>query len=261
MARIRSLKPEFWVSEQVGECSTSARLTFVGMWTFCDDQGVHPAKPKTLKAELFPMDDISSTDVAGWVEELVKAGLVAQFTGRDGERYWHVTGWAKHQKIDKPSFKYPAPPTRSNAAPKFAEDSPNSAPSDRQPLAEGSPTARRAPSPGVESSGVESSGVEGSGRESHSPKARRAPKTAIPEGFAVSERVKAWAADKGFGQLDAHLEHFIGKAKAKAYTYADWDEGLMGAIRDDWAGLRKPADAGRTAAARVDYRAKDYEAG
>ena len=31
MARIRSIKPEFWVSEQVAECSTSARLTFVGL--------------------------------------------------------------------------------------------------------------------------------------------------------------------------------------------------------------------------------------
>lgn len=31
MARIRSIKPEFWVSEQIGECSTNARLTFIGL--------------------------------------------------------------------------------------------------------------------------------------------------------------------------------------------------------------------------------------
>lgn len=69
MARIRTIKPEFWVSEQIAECSTSARLLFVGLWNFCDDAGVHPAKPKTLKAELFPMDDITTGDVAGWMAE------------------------------------------------------------------------------------------------------------------------------------------------------------------------------------------------
>ncbi len=36
-----------------------------------------------------------------------------------------------------------------------------------------------------------------------------------------------------------------GKAKAKAYVYADWDEALMNAIRDDWAKLKavKPGEA------------------
>jgi hypothetical protein len=63
-------------------------------------------------------------------------------------------------------------------------------------------------------------------------------KTSIPEDFAVSDRVKAWAADKGYDRLDQHLEAFRSKAKAKGYVYADWDEGFMGAIREDWAGLR-----------------------
>ena len=40
---------------------------------------------------------------------------------------------------------------------------------------------------------------------------------------------------KGFEHLDRHLERFISKVKAKGYAYADWDEGFMGAISDDWA--------------------------
>lgn len=154
MARIRSIKPEFWVSEQIAECSTNARLTFIGMWAFCDDRGVHPAKPKTLKAELFPMDDFSATEVAGLVGELVRAGLVAEFT-HDGVEFWHVTGWDKHQKIDRPSYKYPAPP---------ALDSMRA----RRGLAEASTNDRRAPPPGVESSGVESKG----GEKASSPRAQ-----------------------------------------------------------------------------------------
>jgi hypothetical protein len=122
MARIRSVKPEFWVSEQVGECSPSARLTFIGLWNFCDDQGVHPAKPKTLKAELYPMDDITAQQVGEWVRELIDVGLVIEFeASEDGDRYWHVTGWSRHQKIDRPSFKHPAPPSEDSANDRRAE--------------------------------------------------------------------------------------------------------------------------------------------
>jgi hypothetical protein len=31
MAWIRTVKPEFWSSEQIGECSVQARLTFFGL--------------------------------------------------------------------------------------------------------------------------------------------------------------------------------------------------------------------------------------
>jgi hypothetical protein len=49
MARIRTVKPEFWTSEQVMELSPLARLAFIGMWNFCDDAGVHTASAKRLK--------------------------------------------------------------------------------------------------------------------------------------------------------------------------------------------------------------------
>lgn len=88
-------------------------------------------------------------------------------------------------------------------------------------------------------------------------RARRAPpKTPMPDGFQVSERVKAWAAKKGFDRLDEHLESFVSKARAKAYTYADWDEGLMGAIRDDWARLRNGRAA--TVADRNEQAAQEW---
>lgn len=243
MARIRSVKPEFWVSEQVGDCSPTARLTFVGLWNFCDDQGVHPAKPKTLKAELFPMDDITSQQVDAWVSELIEAGLVREFEApEDGERYWHVTGWERHQRIEKPSFKHPAPPALDSATVRRSRSS-----SARRPLvAEESPTTRRAPPPGVDRSGEDRSG-----EEVRSPKARATPTKAKPPGktliapdFAISERVRAWAASKGYGDLDQHLEAFKAKAGAKAYTYADWDLAFMEAIRGDWAKLRATNGAG-----------------
>lgn len=73
------------------------------------------------------------------------------------------------------------------------------------------------------------------------PRTRGAPKTRMPEGFAISDRVRTWAAGKGFTDLERHFEAFVSKAIAKGYTYADWDEGFMGAIRDNWANLETPS--------------------
>ena len=109
MSRIRTVKPEFWTSEQVMECSPLAQLAFIGLWNFCDDNGVHPASCKTLKAEVFPGDDITAADVRSLVNELLKQQLLAEFSTEE-RPWWFVTGW-HHQLINRPSrSRYPLPP-------------------------------------------------------------------------------------------------------------------------------------------------------
>lgn len=120
MARIRTVKPEFWTSEQVMECSTTSRLLFIGMWNFCDDGGNHPASAKTLKAEVFPGDDFSADDVQAMVDELVAQELLMPYIA-DGKRYLHVTGW-HHQKIEKPNYRYPKPEIRRPVADQSSND-------------------------------------------------------------------------------------------------------------------------------------------
>lgn len=180
MARIRSIKPEFWVSEQIGNCSRNARLLFIGLWSFCDDRGVHPAKPRTLKAEVFPQDeDIASTDVAGWLQELLTVGLIATFEV-DGAAYWHVTGWAKHQRIDKPSNKHPAPPvSNSTSIPRILVES---SPSAKRQESDPSGSATRSFAPGVEGKGEEGKGEEDSkpSASSSAKPTRKAPTIACP---------------------------------------------------------------------------------
>lgn len=143
MPRIRSIKPEFFTSEQVVECSANARLLFIGMWCFCDDGGVHPASAKRLKMEVFPADEITSDDVQKLVDELIARHLVEIYVV-DGKEFWHVTGW-HHQRIDKPNFFYPG-------SQEFYEQSE----SVRRGLHDRSPTE----SSRVESSRKESKGVE-----------------------------------------------------------------------------------------------------
>lgn len=121
MARIRTIKPEFWSSEQIVELSPIARLLFIGLWNFCDDAGNHPASPRTLKMQVFPGDDFTAEQISQYIAEMIRAKLIVEYQ-HDEKKYWHVTGWA-HQKIEKPNYRYP--------------------PHDRQPFADHSTTDRR----------------------------------------------------------------------------------------------------------------------
>ena len=149
MARIRSIKPEFWTSEQIVTCSPLARLLFVGLWTFCDDGGVHPASVRRLKMEVFPADAFDDATISGLLRELVSAGLVREYEA-NAERFWSVTGWQRHQRIDKPTIRHPPPPDRAeNSATirrTLGEDSTNA----RRDVGDASPT---------EWSGVERNGI------------------------------------------------------------------------------------------------------
>lgn len=111
MPRIRTIKPEFWTSGQVADCSPVARLLFIGMFNFCDDHGVHPACTKRLKMQVFPADQLSYDAIQAMIDELLAAGLLYAYQV-GGEDYWLVTGWAKHQKIDKPTYRHPIPGSR-----------------------------------------------------------------------------------------------------------------------------------------------------
>lgn len=146
MARIRTVKPEFWTSEQIMEITPLARLAFIALWTFSDDNGVHPASYKTLRAEAFAGDEITADVVAELVAEMLRERLLGEFES-SGKRYWYVTGWAKHQRIDKPTYRHPEPPRESTCLGVFAEHSPNA------------PRVLDEPSP------PEGNGKEGSGKE------------------------------------------------------------------------------------------------
>lgn len=115
MARIRSIKPEFWSSAQVVECSVNARLLFIGLWNFCDDAGRTDDLPRQIKMKVFPGDDFTADDIHGFLSELAVNGLIIRYEA-DGKRFLQVTGW-HHQKINRPNpSKIPEPPDTSHGA-------------------------------------------------------------------------------------------------------------------------------------------------
>ena len=83
MARIRSIKPGFFVDDELAETSPLARLLFVGLWTVADCKGRLEDRPKRLKVEILPFDDCSVDDL---LNELVESGHIIRYAV-DGRGY------------------------------------------------------------------------------------------------------------------------------------------------------------------------------
>lgn len=104
MARIRTIKPEAFVSESLAEVSVEAERTFFGLLTQADDHGRHRDNAAIIAGLLWPLRaEHTSVHVEDDLHQLANAGLICRYTGCDGRRYLHIVTWSAHQKIDKPS--------------------------------------------------------------------------------------------------------------------------------------------------------------
>lgn len=114
MARIRTIKPEFFTSLSVASLELAARLTFVGLWTHCDDEGRCVDEARLIKAALWPLDDRTAADVERDLYALAASGLITRYEV-GGRRYLAVSGWAEHQRINRPTpSRIPPPPKRTH---------------------------------------------------------------------------------------------------------------------------------------------------
>lgn len=112
MARIRTLKPEFFRSRSLARVSRDARLTFQGLWCEADDFGRGVADPRILKGAIWPLDDdLGWQDVEKHLDELVATGHIVVYEV-DGDHYFHIPTWEEHQAAAYRRGKavHPAPP-------------------------------------------------------------------------------------------------------------------------------------------------------
>jgi hypothetical protein len=107
LARIRTIKPEFWTDEKVVAMTPLARLFFIGMLNFVDDDGRAAYSPARLKMQILPADPADSSALLG---EIRREGLIVGYEV-DGKEFFQIVNFHKHQKVDKrtPS-KLPPPP-------------------------------------------------------------------------------------------------------------------------------------------------------
>lgn len=109
MARIRSIKPEFWDDEHIASLPMECRLFYIGCWTFADDQGVFNANPSFLKSRIFPYDDdLKVSEVKAWLKKLEELKMIIPFT-HSRDNYYVVRTFADHQVVDKRYFKRVVP--------------------------------------------------------------------------------------------------------------------------------------------------------
>lgn len=126
MPRIRTIKPTFFTSLAISQLSLDTRLTFIGLWTHCDDAGRCVYEPRLIKAALWPLDDlVTPKRVAEMIEELKLFDLIQTYEV-DGGQYLQVVGFQEHQRISKPQpSKLPPVPesfrTRSAPVPQLVD--------------------------------------------------------------------------------------------------------------------------------------------
>lgn len=122
MARIRTIKPGFFRSESVAALDFGTRLTWAGLWTYCDDQGRGVDNPRIIKAELWALDDdYTHNNVADDLDTLESAGMICRYEV-DGKSYLHVVKWSDHQVVNNPNKEaLPRCPTHDNAPPQGSD--------------------------------------------------------------------------------------------------------------------------------------------
>jgi hypothetical protein len=112
MARIRTVKPEFWEDEVVGLLSREARLLFIATFNLADDEGLLRWSASYIKATVFMYDDdLTIADVTKFMGEITDAGLLFPYVGGIArQQLAAVVNFRKHQRINRPQpGRMPAP--------------------------------------------------------------------------------------------------------------------------------------------------------
>jgi hypothetical protein len=108
MPRIRTVKPQYWSTPNPP--SRDARLLYVAMWNWADDEGIGTAAPKELGAFAFPYDeDLTPGDIRELLREISRS-FHCLFYEVAGRPYYSIENFLDHQVINKPTpSKRPKP--------------------------------------------------------------------------------------------------------------------------------------------------------
>jgi hypothetical protein len=136
MARIRSLKPDFWLDRKLARsCSRDARMLYMGLWNQADEWGRANGDEAVIKGQIFPYDE--DVKIPELLAELTAIGRVQQYDF-DGDPYLFLPKLANHQRLEpaKAQSKLPEPPD-----PALVPDPPSSQAHSEKIAAESEPIA------------------------------------------------------------------------------------------------------------------------
>jgi hypothetical protein len=119
VARIRTIKPEFFTSEDIVELSPLARLLYIAIWCEADKEGRLSWKPKTFKMRYFPADDCN---IDAMCDELVTRSLCVLY----GDSLAFIPTFKEHQHINprekESALPSPLPQKGIDASPRVTDE-------------------------------------------------------------------------------------------------------------------------------------------
>ena len=99
MSRIRTIKPDFWQDEVIAQLSLPARLLYIRLWNYADDNGQIEYSPSKLKVQIFPYDTkITPSRMEEWLGELVSYGRLVPYDV-DGKKSEKVIGYFAYFRL------------------------------------------------------------------------------------------------------------------------------------------------------------------
>ena len=100
MSRIRTIKPEFFRHEALYEAERETglplRVAFAGLWTVADREGRFHWRPRALKLDCLPYDEVDFSRV---LDALATRGFIVQYQG-NGEPLGWIPTFCKHQVVN-----------------------------------------------------------------------------------------------------------------------------------------------------------------
>ena len=110
MARIRTIKPEFWESETIGTLSFGARLLFLACLNMADDEGLLRWNPSYLQSNAFVYDEVEHSQILEWMGELENGFVFPYQAGKTNQKLAWIINFRNHQVINRPQpSKLPGP--------------------------------------------------------------------------------------------------------------------------------------------------------
>lgn len=99
--RIRSIKPEILEDERTAQLSHLEWRLFVSLWLIADDYGNLRGDPGYVQGQTLWASSETKDTVSSALTVLSTCSLLRSYSVR-GQSYYHISGWSKHQKVDKP---------------------------------------------------------------------------------------------------------------------------------------------------------------
>jgi hypothetical protein len=227
MLRIRTIKPEFFTSDDICNLTAYARLLYIGLWCAADREGRLEWKPRQFKRQFLPDDEVAIDELC---QELIGNELVVLY----GEGLAYIPGFTKHQVINNREAQ--------SSLPEPGDTCPTRAPrvDDTSPTRHGNYQG--------EGKGREGKGKEGNGRGDASPSAaptRKQGSRMSPDWMPTDADIE-YAAKLGFEKwvtlADKFRDHWLAATGPKAVKL-DWSAAWRTWCRNEveFAKARQPA--------------------